>query len=1065
MMRSPILSAMISHLIVGSTMVAAAQAQIAGDGTLGTQVNGSLLASCDSGSCLITNGTLRGSNLFHSFGQFSLRNPADTALFVNAPTVQTVIARVTGVGNPFISTINGRITTTNPANFFLLNPNGIVFGPGASLNIGGSFLATTADRLLFPNRIEFRTSDPAPLLTVNVPIGLGFTRTPSPIQLRSSFLAAGTLDNFSNFALVGGNIQVDNTFIQTPDRSVAIQSVGAPGNVGLTLQGNQLKLTLPPTLPRGDVALTNGSTVNVTARGEGEIEIAGRNITMTGGSRLEGGILQAIGTTDRAGTITLDATEAIAITGGGVFNQIVQASGVSGDVQMNARSLTLRQGAQVNTSNGFGSGKGGNITIRVQDAVVADGVSAPDPTSGIISSSAIGSVVFGLGIGGDINISAGSLSFTNSAQINTSVLGLGNAGNINIAARDSIFFDGNNSTPSLPGTSGVSGIGSVTLGAGQGGNIQISTGSLRFVGAAQINASVAGLSGIAGNITIQARDSMLFDGLQTNGEQGGGIFSTLEAIAGRGGDVQLGASQLTFANGAQLNTSTLGLSGDGGNILITVDSLDLLNGSLLGSVTKSSGSAGDVTIQARGRVFLGGLNSGITTTTGSTGQGGDIAIQADSVFVTDNAIIISGTVGFGDSGTISIQARDRVVLSSSGSSLFSLTFGNGRGGDIFVTTNSVTLSEGAGILAGTLGSGNSGKVMIRATDQLSLDNSTISSGSFFFRDILLALQSTGTINQFDPEQLRRAIEFVNTLGENAGISGDIDIEARSIRLDRGSSISASAISGKGGNIQLNAKELLLLRRNSTITTRSGILSTPEVGIGFGGSGGNITINALFVVAAPLENSDIIANAFGGAGGRLTINAQGIYWLTPRSRADLERLLRTTNPFELDPQRLPTNDITSFSQSNPAIADQVFINTPDIDPSRGLQQLPASLVDPSQQIAQTCQPRNAQRTGAFTVTGRGGLPSSPTDPFTDEMGITDWVSANSPIVQNSENQVETGTDPTGNQLETSITSPSQASEQVIVEANSWSLDNQGNVMLVAITATNPALPRLPTLCNQ
>ena len=169
-------------------LLSPAQAQIQGDGTLNTQVNSTLTTPC-AGNCNITNGTTRGGNLFHSFRQFSLPN-GDFANFITTPAIQTVIVRVTGVGQPFISNINGRIATTNaavtlvnPANFFLLNPNGIVFGPNARVLVGGSFLATTADRMVFQDGTAFRTTDPSPLLTITAPIGLGFTGVPQSIRV------------------------------------------------------------------------------------------------------------------------------------------------------------------------------------------------------------------------------------------------------------------------------------------------------------------------------------------------------------------------------------------------------------------------------------------------------------------------------------------------------------------------------------------------------------------------------------------------------------------------------------------------------------------------------------------------------------------------------------------------------------------------------------------------------------------------------------------------------------------------------------------------------------------
>ena len=153
------------------------QAQISGDGTARTRVT-----SADRQNFSIEGGQRIGSNLFHSFSTFSVPTNG-SATFQNRPAVANILGRVTG---PAASSIDGLLRTQSSANLFLINPNGILFGPNARLNIGGSFLASTADRVLFEGGDFFSASESAPLLTVRTaPIGLGFGPMAAPIRNQS----------------------------------------------------------------------------------------------------------------------------------------------------------------------------------------------------------------------------------------------------------------------------------------------------------------------------------------------------------------------------------------------------------------------------------------------------------------------------------------------------------------------------------------------------------------------------------------------------------------------------------------------------------------------------------------------------------------------------------------------------------------------------------------------------------------------------------------------------------------------------------------------------------------
>ena len=154
-------------------------AQIVKDATL---TNNSSITTRDNIK-VITGGTEAGSNLFHSFEQFSVPTNT-TAYFDNATNIQNIITRITGKS---ISNIDGILRANGTANLFLINPNGIVFGENAALNIGGSFLATTASSINFADGTKFSATQPQtkPLLTINVPIGLQFGTAAKPIRNQS----------------------------------------------------------------------------------------------------------------------------------------------------------------------------------------------------------------------------------------------------------------------------------------------------------------------------------------------------------------------------------------------------------------------------------------------------------------------------------------------------------------------------------------------------------------------------------------------------------------------------------------------------------------------------------------------------------------------------------------------------------------------------------------------------------------------------------------------------------------------------------------------------------------
>jgi large exoprotein involved in heme utilization and adhesion len=185
-------------------------------------------------------------------------------------------------------------------------------------------------------------------------------------------------------------------------------------------------------------------------------------------------------------------------------------------------------------------------------------------------------------------------------------------------------------------------------------------------------------------------------------------------------------------------------------------------------------------------------------------------------------------------------------------------------------------------------------------------------------------------------------------------------------------------------------------------------------------GGNITINSPdgFIVAVPSENSDIIADAFRGRGGNINITTSGIYGLV-----------------EYRPELPPEiSDINASSQFG--VNGTVEINTPDVDPNRGLVNLPTVPLDTK--VAQACESRTAENQSSFTIIGRGGLPPNPrTEPLSGDAVQVDWVT----LKPRGENRANTNV--------SKATSPTPAP---IVEAQGWVRNAKGEVVLTAYAPT-------------
>jgi large exoprotein involved in heme utilization and adhesion len=591
------------------------------------------------------------------------------------------------------------------------------------------------------------------------------------------------------------------------------------------------------------------------------------------------------------------------------------------------------------------------------------------------------------------------LSASGNGRLLTSTSGGGQAGDITVNAKDIQLTDSNSGL--FAQTTSTASAGNLTLQPLDKGQ----TLTVNFQEGAQISASTSG-SGKGGTLTITAPSSITISGDGTLG-------ATADASStGQAGDVLFTTQQLTVANGAKVSASTNSTnpSATGGNLTVQASQLHLTGGSSLSAGTTGAAQGGNLTIEP--------LGNG----------------QTLSVNFQGGATASASTSGSGQGGTLTVTAPESITLSGDGSLISAETTGSGAGGNLTLKTGTLTVQDGAQVRAGTSGEGNGGNLTVNASDSVQV----LGAGSGLFVNATTGSTAgnlevtTGQITVSDGAQV--------TVSSPSGQAGNLTIQANSVHLNRGTlrAETGKSSSEGGANITLNGLDLLRLDNESLISASAFDQA----------NGGNITIDSTFIVATPPTGSlgsDITANAVEGNGGRVNITTQGQFGI------------------QLRPQLTPKNDITVSSQFG--LTGEFQLNSPDVDPSRGLINLPTAPVDT--EVSQVCQTGATQNQNSFIITGRGGLPPNPRQMLRSRAVEVDWVtldaSANNPTeaVQNRETQRRVSGEQNSQTANNVNTRPHE-----IVEAQGWVIDDNGKIALVAMapTATPHSSWQKPVECR-
>ncbi|PON14071.1 hypothetical protein C2W62_31015 [Candidatus Entotheonella serta] len=703
-------------------------------------------------------GQIKGANLFHSFEAFNVPT-GGSASFQGPMQVENIVGRVTGGET---SIINGTLRSEIPAaNLFLLNPNGIVMGAQAKLDVGGSFYMSTADELRFEDGAVFRARhEPGERLTTAAPRAFGFLDGPvGHIRIEGSQLRVARGEALG---IIGGDVMIDGARIRAPSGTLSVTSV-SDITMSTDVSHHASDMAMPEGVKLGRVVITGGSVLETDGNGDGLVAIRSGHLSMTQS------LISADndGNTPRLGvSIDIAVTDSLSLREGAALRVNSRAAGQAGGVVVNARKLDMAGESAILTQS-QGRSTGGKVEMRADRVQLSD-------------RAVIGTEARNRGQGGDVSIFANEIHLSTNAQIVSNTLrNRGGAGNIRISAENRLRIAAavGERTGIFAQGGAASEIGEIRI---EGGSLVMEGGVIGTPASEQTDVSAR-----AGDIRVSVAL------LQLKGE----VSIDSRTLGGAaGGNIVIHATEMALSEGATIAAGTRG-DGEAGTIRVDAYRLTLVDGAQITSSTEGgNGTGGDVEIVARDAIEVMGENSGIRSRTSEMGFGGNISLQAVSVRLDDQAVIAADSAGRGRAGTVRVEAQDLSLRQASTVTTEAL---QASGGAVTIAVQHLELQDSQ-VTASVQGEADTfgGTINIEVTGSAVLRNSTVSASANEGQGGNIAIVATDAV-----------ILKQSTISASAGIGrgGDIDIETGVFLMDGLSHITATAgPAGIDGDVGIRA---------------------------------------------------------------------------------------------------------------------------------------------------------------------------------------------------------------------------------------------------------------------